>query len=71
MDEFMEGVGMASAAWLFILLVALAFTNTCTMDQQRARAIGNKAAKYVITNPATGATEFRWNDELTTGGVTR
>lgn len=42
-----------------------------SVEFSKRDAIQHNAAQWVIVDPATGRTEFKWNDELTTQGVTR
>jgi hypothetical protein len=57
-SAFLCGFGVCLLLFLFF---------APTYEDFRKEAVEHNAAQFVIVDPATGATEFRWNDEVTTG----
>ena len=59
MDEFLSHCFVALVAGMLAFVIGMAVAT----GMMRREAIGHNAATYVITDPISGETKFKWNNE--------
>lgn len=66
MSDFQRGFAWGFLPCLWLMAFACISVASCTQDAMnghwQAQAIDRAAAEYVITDPKTGAVEFRWKE---------